>query len=68
MMITQSTSALAKRCSIMSGSVQKIRISLILMRRLNLMLGSVLKYGRLTGAHDVYKYYYFGALHLFVVF
>ena len=33
------------------------------MRRLSLMLGSVLKYGQLTGAHDVYKYYYFGALH-----
>lgn len=68
MMITQSTSALTKRCSFMPGSVQKIRISLILMRRLSLMLGSVLKYGRLTGAHDVYKYYYFGALHFFAVF
>ena len=52
----------------MPGSVKKIRISLIHMRRLSLMLGSVLKYGRLTGAHDVYKYYYFGALHFFGVF
>lgn len=52
----------------MPGLVQKKRISLILMRRLSLILGSVLKYGQLRGAHDVYKYYYFGALHFFAVF
>lgn len=52
----------------MPGSVQKIRISLIYRRRLSLMLVSVLKYGRLTGAQDVYKYYYFGALQFFAIF
>lgn len=68
MMITQSTSALTKRCSFMPGSVQKIRINLTHMHRLSLMLGCVIKYGQLTGAHDVYKYYYFEALHVFAVF
>ena len=52
----------------MPGSVQKIQISLTHMHRLSLMLGCVLKYGQLTGAHDVYKYYYFEALHVFAVF
>ena len=52
----------------MPGSVQKIRISLTHMHLLSLMLGCVLKYGQLTGTHDVYKYYYFEALHVFAVF